>query len=798
MRLILQRLIGKPFVWRALRYGLAVALGIFLLADIIFPPPLPNHNKKMTQTVVAQDGFPLRAFPIKSEKKSSRGSAENHSTHHVWRQVVRVDEVSPYYLESLLHYEDRYFYRHFGVNPLALARALWQWAMHGKVISGGSTITMQAARLLSPDTINRTVSGKFLQMFRAVQLEMRYSKKEILEIYMNHAPMGGILEGVGAASRAYFGKPAVALSASESALLAVLPQSPSRNRPDRYPAQATLVRDKLLNRMQGVWSAQVIHEAKQEAVIALPIKEPVLSPLLAERLKNAYPHTPIIVSTVDANLQESVEALLRSRAQTLPPRVSIAVLVADINSGAVLAYAGSADYADEHRYGFIDMVQAWRSPGSTLKPFLYAQALDEGLIHAQSLLSDAPQSFSGYEPGNFQANFHGAVSMTTALQRSLNVPAVQVLEKIGAENFVAQLQSGGLPLQFPKNASPNLSVILGGVAVRLEDLVSAYSSLARRGEAVSLRFIQDEPMMTRRLMSEGAAFIIRQTLESGGPNERFLANTINLRRGIAWKTGTSFGFRDAWAVGVSDHFVVGVWMGRPDGTPNPGYVGANSSAPLLIDIFNALSEPPPMRRTPPATVSEEKICWPLGGAERDTPPELCHQNYNAWILNGQIPPTWTRGPGGESLLQTVFINPEDGLRVRADCSESPMVAKKIARWPQEVEAWLDAVTLNRATPPSWSNSCLNGIKTASRNIDIVGIKNGEALTRGGGVASKAWPSLSLSLRGNQEDKLWWMVDGQVVAENTRHLNYSFSKAGRYRITVINALGQYGSVELLVN
>src|SRR5437867_1845485 len=479
---------------------------------------------------------------------------------------------------------------------------------------------MQVARIIHPT--HRTLAGKLVQIARALQLERHYSKNEILTIYINCAPMGGALEGVEAASRAYLGKSSNRLTHAEAALLTVLPQLPSRLRPDRYAERAQLARDKVLRRMKGQWPDAAISDALTEPVYAQTVRAPMLAPLLAERLKRSAASRTRVHTTIEVAAQSTVEALLLDRARGLPPRVSIAAMVMDNKTLDVLAYAGSAHVSDKERFIDVDIARAARSPGSALKPFLYAFALDEGLIHSESLLADVPQSFSGYEPGNFQQSFHGPVSVSEALVKSLNVPAVEVLEQLGPARFVAMLRRGGLKLEFAEGAEPNLSVILGGAGTTLESLVGAYSSLARKGLSGTPRFVPDAPVEERRMMSEGAAFIIRNILEAGGPVGQIVEGR-GPYRGFAWKTGTSFGFRDAWSAGVSDRYTVGVWIGRPDGTPNPGFFGANAAAPLLADIFFALPDGlTTMINSPPPSVTAGRICWPLGGRAADIPESL--------------------------------------------------------------------------------------------------------------------------------------------------------------------------------
>ena len=775
---------------RKLRLALAALLATILLADQLLPPPLPGssnpaHLAPHAQLVLARDGTPLRAFPDRA---------------HIWRHPVRVSEVSPRYVEAVLAYEDRFFYWHPGVNPFALLRAAGQWLGHGRIVSGGSTLTMQVARMLEPEAYaSRSIAGKLRQMARAVQLELRLSKTEILELYLTYAPMGGVLEGVESASRAYLGKPSLALSHAEAALLAVLPQSPSRLRPDRFPERAREARDKVLDRLVPAWGEATVKDAKQEPVIAQTLREPLLAPLFAERVRKLYPKAQRVDTTLDAGTQASVEQLVAARLAVLPPRVSMAALVVDNATLEVRAYAGSADFSDAERFSHVDMVQGRRSPGSALKPFLYGLALDEGLIHSESLLSDVPQSFAGYQPGNFQASFSGPVGVTEALQKSLNVPAVEVLDRLGPQRFVSLLRRGGLKLDLPRGAEPNLSVILGGVAVNLEGMVGAYTAFARGGVAGKPRYVADAPVEEARLLSEGAAFIIRDVLESGGPVARYVeggGNALGARRGIMWKTGTSFGFRDAWAVGVSDRYTVGVWVGRPDGTPNPGFFGANVAAPMLVDVFSAIDDSRPAKRTPPASVTQAKVCWPLGLRADAVPTALCHQERTAWLLHDAAPPTFPDRLREGAARYTDYRDAATGQRVRAACAPGEMKSVDMARWPAALEPWLDGATRERALPPPWVPACAKA-QAPEAGLKIVSITNGETIRRAGNKNGAA-PSLRLEARGGQQE-LIWLVDGVQVgrAPAGKALHHTFPEAGRHTVTVMDDSGRYDRVEISV-
>ncbi|RJF99947.1 penicillin-binding protein 1C [Noviherbaspirillum saxi] len=753
------------------------AASAVLILDRMFPLPAPGRDSPYAVVVVARDGTPLRAFPDKD---------------HVWRHPVALNEVSPLYLEALTAYEDRAFWWHPGVNPFALVRAGWQWLVHGKVVSGGSTITMQVARIIDPTP--RTVHGKLRQILRALQLELHHSKADILTLYVNYAPMGGVLEGVEAASRAYLGKPSNRLTHAEAALLTVLPQMPSLLRPDRFPQRAQVARDKVLRRMQGRWSAPAVADALSEPVYAQSLREPMLAPLLAQRLKRSERRQNRIGTTIDVQAQSTVEALLIDRARMLPPRVSLAAMVMDNATAEVLAYAGSADFTDRDRFSHVDMVRAARSPGSTLKPFLYAFALDEGLIHSESLLSDTPQSFSGYQPGNFQQAFNGPVSVSEALVKSLNVPAVEVLDQLGSARFVAMLRRGGLKLDFPRGAEPSLSVILGGAAARLDDMVGAYAAFARKGMAVTPRFIPSASRQEQRMMSEGAAFIVRDILETGGPLGRAVEGQ-GAYQGIAWKTGTSFGFRDAWAVGVSSRYSVGVWVGRPDGTPNPGFFGANVAAPLLVDIFNAFPDGRSLNPEPvPAGVSQEKICWPLGMRVAEGDAHLCPVQRTAWIFGGTTPPTFADRVRNGGPVLAYYVDRRSGLRVMPDCATAGFDRRETARWPSSLEPWLEPALRKRVLPPPWAPECA-GAYRPDGGIKIVGLSDGEIIRRAPG---KANPRANLEIRGSRAE-LMWMLNGHLIGRQrgTEVQTVEFPTAGRYDITAFDDFGQFDRISVSV-
>ena len=780
--------------WRRLlpwlRWGAVALLASLLLLDLLFPLPLPTR-RDASVLVVARDGSPLRAF----------ADADG-----VWRYPTAPEQVSPLYLQALLGYEDRWFWRHPGINPLALLRAGGQLLGSRRIVSGGSTLTMQVARIIDPGlrgARTRTPSGKLRQLLRALQLEAHLSKREILTLYLDRAPFGGTIEGVQAASWAYLGKPAARLSHAEAALLAVLPQAPSRLRPDRAPQAAQAARDKLLARMAGssAWTRAQVDDARIEPVVSRSLRPPMDAALLAQRLRVAHPAAARIASTLDPALQRTLEERVAAYFSDLPPRTSAALLVVDNASLEARAYIGSVAFGDKRRLGDVDMVQAWRSPGSTLKPFLYGMALDDGLIHSESLLVDAPQSFSGYRPSNFDTAFNGPVGAAEALRLSLNVPAVDLLDRVGPVRFAARLERGGIALKFPRGASPNLSLILGGTGARLEDLVGAFAALHRGGIAGRVRYTAGDPRIERRLLSPGAAWIVREILAGNPrPGERDDTFDTGRRPRVAWKTGTSYGFRDAWAIGGTRGYTVGVWVGRPDGTPLPGQYGAATALPLLFEVVDSLprgnADPRPPR---PASVSETEVCWPLGTAADAQPPALCQKRLQAWVLDQAVPPTFAErdarlwSPGIEVFAADV----KTGMRLSADCT-MPHQARdaRIARWPALASPWLPAAWRDASHLPPLAPDCRDDGRDAGQSLRIEGVNDGATLARAPGAVG----GVRLSLRAlGASTRVQWLLDGRWIGETAGSQSFvrDFDVAGQHELTALADNGAWHALRFRV-
>lgn len=582
---------------------LAALLGYLALTHWVAATELPPLTPAKSVEVLARDGRLLRAYMVADGR---------------WRLAAEASQVDPLYLRMLVAFEDRRFYRHAGVDPLALLRAAYQSAAARRRVSGGSTLTMQVARLLEEGGTG-SWRGKLRQIRLALALERALSKREILGLYLDLAPMGGNLEGVRAGSIAWFGKEPSRLSGAEAALLVALPQSPNRRAPDLHEGAARAARARVLQVAQrsGLLPAGELPVALAEPLPSERRAFPALAPHVGDRLVKEAPHARLHLTTIDAALQASVERLAEAALLGVPPRVTVALMVADQDSGEVLASVGSGDYTSAAREGFVDMTRALRSPGSTLKPLVYGLAFSEGILHPETVLHDRPHDYGGYSPQNFDGYFRGAVTAREALQASLNLPVVAITQALGPARLLSALRLAASRAEVPGEA-PGLAIALGGVGMSLEGLVQLYAAVARGGEVrpLTVRLGDDSPGAGgppggyggARLMSAEASWQVTDILASaprlgGLPSWR-----------LAVKTGTSSGNRDALALGYSGKHVVGVWVGRADGSPVPGLLGASAATPLLFEVFARLGDPAPLPPAPPGAL--------LAGSTAELPAHL--------------------------------------------------------------------------------------------------------------------------------------------------------------------------------
>ncbi len=580
-----------------------------------------------------------------------------------WRLPVGVADVDPLYLRTLIAFEDRRFFRHAGVDPISTLRAIGQFLWRGRIVSGSSTLTMQVARLLD-GVHERDAHGKLRQMLRALQIERQFSKNEILRLYLNLAPFGGNLEGVRAASLAYFGKEPKRLSPAEAALLVAIPQAPEARKPDRFPRAAQNARDRVLARAAhaGAIRAEDVGLARREAIPATRQEFAKFAPHLADAERESEPTRQIHRLTLDKKAQIALEKLAREHARALGTGLSTAMIVVEQASGHVVAEVGSAGFLDATRAGAVDMAHAVRSPGSTLKPLIYGMAFEAGLAHPDTLIDDTPTRFGTYVPKNFDRDWHGTVTIREALAQSLNIPAVSTLEAVGATKFFGRLQQAGLDPQLPAHSEPTLAIALGGLGLTLSELAQLYAGIARGGEQIALRHTRDQLPATLvpppRILSPLAAWYVADIL-------RHAPAPANAKTGqIAFKTGTSYGTRDAWAVGFDGRHTIAVWVGRADGASVPGLAGRVSAAPILFDAFHHIAE----QRTPlpaaPAGV--------IKASGADLPPPL---RRFAGATNADAPGAYRTPPiriASPPDRAVVEAEPDDHVTITADGGQLPL------------------------------------------------------------------------------------------------------------------------------
>ncbi|WP_332686374.1 penicillin-binding protein 1C [Devosia sp.] len=633
----------------------AIQLNSTLVGIAATLPPTPNVTMlPVSVAVTDRDGLLLRPFTTEDGR---------------WRLPVDRAGVDPRFIEMLIAYEDRNFAEHDGIAWSSMLRAAGQFvAAGGHVVSGGSTLTMQVARLIEGQP-TRNVWGKLRQMVHATRLERYLGKDEIIDLYLTLAPYGGNIEGVRAASLAYFGKEPARLTTAEAALLVALPQSPEARRPDRDPLAAQRSRDMVLDRLvaMGALPAEEAIAAKREPVPVARRDFPMLAAHMAEQAVKAQPDARTVALTIDKRLQDALERLAAGRARILDPKVSVAIVAADIGSGDILASIGSAGLFATQSAGFVDMTTAVRSPGSTLKPLIYGLAFELGLAHPESLIEDRPTAFGAYVPVNFDGFNRGTVTIHDALTESLNIPAVVVLDAIGPARLVSRLRRAHADPRLPVDTAPSLAVGLGGVGITLRDLVSVYAAIGNGGVPVSLHDgiqVQEKRQHAAPVLDPVAAWYVADILADVPP-------PLNGSPGrIAYKTGTSYGYRDGWAIGFDGKTVIGVWVGRPDGAPVPGLSGIVGAAPILFEAFDRLgNRKAPLPRAPAGAIlaSNTELPTPLRRfrhpdedvVARDAAPEIAFPgdgvDVDLGLVSGDISPLMVKVRNGVPPF-TYFAN----------------------------------------------------------------------------------------------------------------------------------------------
>ncbi len=815
-----------PNHWRWLCLAaLVVLLLLFIAANLFFSLPKTLLHPPVSCIVLDRNGEWLRAFLAQDG---------------MWRiREPDLAAVSLWLKQATLTMEDRWFAYHFGINPVSMVNAAIENLRSRKVVRGGSTITMQLARMMEPKA--RNIPNKCIEMFRALQLELTYSKSELLTFYFNMLPYGGNIVGSAAAARLYFNKPQQALSIGEAALLAAIPNSPERLRPDRFPQRARKAREKVLRRLfaLGQISRAQFESALQEPIPTklhrFPFKAPHLSRLLASSHVQGGP----IYTTVDMKKQQTAVRLLREHLEGLQTVSTGAVVIMATQTREVLALVGSHDFFDTAALGQVNGVLAPRSPGSALKPFVYALAIDQGIITPASLLLDVPVSYGGYRPVNYDGTYTGYVSARRALAQSLNVPAVNLTVQLDKEPSLSGAR--GTPswysphrrapvtlTQFLKQAGIStlsntrrygLSIVLGGCEVNLLELTTLYASLANMGEFVpyclTLQEAEGKSQLIPapvRLFREETAFMITEMLTTRArpdfPADSF-EKTVNLPK-IAWKTGTSYGHRDAWSIGYSRTFTIGVWLGNFDGKGIPLLSGSSAATPLLFSLFTALMATESHQWfTPPAHLKTRQVCVLSGQPAARHCPTRKNDTY--------IPGVSTVRPC--TLHKRVYIHKATGYSVCSHCwnlsvpevdndqrgsdergtrvftGKAPFNIEEriLEEWPAEAATWLAKNGFAVPAFPPHNPDCTAFL--AGETPSILSPSKGTVYYIRQGIPLEHQKIMLNASISNRTQELYWFLDGELISTESTY--FLTPVPGHHVITCVDGAGRAATRPLLI-
>jgi len=704
-----------------------------------------------------------------------------------FRISTPLEEISPDLIDATLRYEDKYYAHHPGVNPIALARGAADLLRFHRATTGGSTITMQFARLRF-HLHTRTISGKLEQIMRALELERHYSKNQILEAYLNLAPYGRNIEGIGAASEIYFDKPASKLSRPEAIALSVIPQSPSRRalRADRDNHSVNLAQSNWYDRAGVDTDAEF---SMRDFRPRMQMERTFIAPHFVREVLETSHGRDQIMTTLDLKKQQAIERRVTDYVANNRNRgiENAAVFLVDTRTMDVLAQIGSADFYKADINGQVDGTRSPRSPGSTLKPFVYALALEQGLIHPLSILADTPRSFGQYNPENFDREFLGPIRACDALARSRNVPAVELASHLAHPTLYQFLNTADV--DFPKAESfYGLALPLGGAEVSLQDLVRLYAALANNGELRALRFTaRDRITKPKRILSSEAAFLTLEMLGNVPRPEMNCADGSQSAR-VYWKTGTSHGFRDAWSIAVFDHYALGIWVGNFDGRTNPAFVGRTTAAPLLFQIIDSLRaawpEPTVPHQPPPgANLKRVEFCALSG----DLPNQFCTQHVEGWFIPG-VSPIKTC-----DVHREVLVDIASGLRVPIDDGTRQLKREVYEFWPGDFLTLFEQAGIPRRVPPPFLPDTGSELASRAGQKPIIVSPNSKEILL---VSKKTIPLRAKAEIGVRE--IFWFAGKQFVGKAAPNQVLEWTAAaGDYEITALDDHGRACSHSVVV-
>ena len=768
-------------VWcrRALAFGLAgfaVTVSAVILLLALSPKPELYPDYAQASAYFAADGSLL----------SLRLAADQR-----YRLKLPLSDIAPELIQTTLWYEDRRFYQHFGVDVASVGRAFWQGVVQGGRRQGASTLTMQLARLRF-GLISSTFSGKLQQLAYALYLEWHYDKDSLLEAYFNYAPYGGNIEGVAAASLIYFGKQAKRLTLAEALALTLIPQNPSQRSPLNASGRQQLEQARM--RLSQLWLQQQPVSAVQAARLTLPLQYqnradlPYKVPHFINQLQADGQQGGRFYTSIDAPLQQRIEQQVKAYLKRHSDKgfANASVLLVKRSNVQLQAWLGSADFSNTAISGQVDGVTALRSPGSALKPFVYALAMQQGHIHPQSLLSDLPRRYGSFNPENFDRQFSGPISATEALINSRNVPAVQLQAKLAQPDFYQWLQQAEVSL--PNGAAHyGLALVLGGMEISMQQLVQLYAMLGNGGRWQSLQWQPgSEPPEVQPLLTPEAAFLTLDMLRQHPTPQPGLISQLTQNRPVAWKTGTSYAFRDAWAVGLSGDYVLAVWLGNFDGSANPNLVGRTAAGPLLFDLLSLLP-PDPMTEqqlfSPAATLNLKQVA--LCSRSGDLPNKYCPQTRPGWFIPGVSPIKVS------DVHRAVPITLATGLRA---CSHNPpqTVLKVYEFWPSDVQQAMQAAGIVLTPVPSLPTPC--ALHAQSQRPLIRSPQPGLQYQLAPG--NRTLP-LQATLDGAVQTAYWFVDNRFIGAVRAGETLFWQAETGQFQLKVVDDLGNATDVQTSV-
>lgn len=757
--------------WKFSAFFAGVIL-ILLFLNLLFPFP---PEKQFSKVIYANDGSMLAAYLTEDDK---------------WRLQVELKEISPELIKAIIEKEDKWFYWHPGFNPLAIFRAWFDNITSDQIRSGASTITMQTARLLRP--ANRTYLAKLIEIFRALQLEFKYSKNEILEIYLSLLPYGGNVEGVKSASYIFFNRPPSKLSLSQAILMTIIPNNPNNYRLDRPIEKVIEKRNEWITRFSygNVFNRIALADAKNEPVLKARYELPVRAPHFCNYVAGAFNDIKLF-TTLNPRIQRISEDLLKNYVTRINSMgvSNGAILVIDNKNHSVIAYCGSQDFSNSNISGQVNGVTAIRSPGSTLKPALYAFAFDLGIVTPKMKLIDVPTDFGGYEPENFNPSFNGEVTVEYALLNSLNVPAVNLLQKRGYREFIQLLKKAGLNSLSKDESRLGLSLILGGCGTTLEELTKLFSGFANNGKLFPFRYLRNQELSnnTRDIFSPEASYLISDILSKNErPDYSNLELTSTSNSKFAWKTGTSYGKRDAWAIGYNKRFTIGVWLGNFDGNGSPFLTGAGAAVPLLTELFNSVDRGNNKSWfTKPDNISARMVCKETGLL----PGLHCREKVSDFFIRNVSTNKMC------DLYKEVFVDKEEKVSYCKECL--PQGNYKI-NWypvyPPELKLWFAGNNIKKDSPPEHNRDC-EAKFSASGPLILSPSANFDYL-----VENNSGQQILLSAASDSQTKIhYWYLNDEFYKKCKPDERVFFTPVDKeIKITCIDDFGRNSSITIKVS